>query len=228
MKITNEIERIQFDTREPLKDELAQEVEYLFEVNGKSVYTFYCSPSELDALATGYLCTNQYISTPEQLTGLDFCENKIRAELNPRCATQKTFPETHLRLSCIDIFSAMEKLNTLGKTFQDTGGTHIAGLYHNGEIIFHSEDISRHNAIMKVVGKAFRNKIDLSQAALLLSCRITASVIELTQNTRLPILCSQSAVSSLAVRQASALGLSVSGFIRQGRMNVYSGNQRFI
>jgi formate dehydrogenase assembly factor FdhD len=228
MKITNEIERIQFDSRETIKDELAREVEYQLEVNGKTAYTFFCSPTELDALATGYLFTHQYIRTAEELIGLDFSGNKIRVEINQRYEIQNTFPETNLRLRCKDIFSAMENLNALGRTFQETGGTHIAGLLHRGEISFHSEDISRHNAIMKVLGKAFRNNIELSQSALLLSCRITASVIALVQNTRLPILCSQSAVSSLAARQASALGLSVSGFIRQGRMNLYSGNQRFI
>ncbi|MGM0612174.1 MAG: formate dehydrogenase accessory sulfurtransferase FdhD [Bacteroidota bacterium] len=227
MKTNKQITRISTQGVETITDQLAIESEYELILNGHKEYTFLCSPESLKHLTIGYLYAYEKIKSANDIKHLDIKNNEISVEF--LSSSTVTISNKHeITFSIEKIREAMNELNQKGQIFHATGCTHIAGLLNERDIICHFEDISRHNAILKTLGYAIQHNIPLWNCALLLSCRITSSVIDLIAETPLNVLCSQSAVSSLAMDKAIKTGKSVLGFIRHNRMNLYTGNQRFI
>lgn len=141
---------------------------------------------------------------------------------------EEYFSESYSYIDYKKITSIMHLLNNYGQTFHATGGTHISGLFRVQKFVCVFEDISRHNSIMKTLGCGLRKQLDLSHSVLFVSCRITAGIIEMLADSPLNIICSQSAVTDLAVEKARFHGKSIIGFIRGERMNVYTNNYLFI
>ena len=227
MKTNKQITRISLQNSETITDQLAIETEFDFIVNGKNEYTFFCSPENVEYLAIGYLYTHNKILSSKDIKTLDIKNKKISVEIFESLQTENIDNE-EVTFSLALIKKSIKELNQKGDIFHATGCTHICGLLKENSIICYFEDISRHNAIYKTLGYGIQNNISLRDCALLLSCRITASIIDLVSATPVKVLCSQSAVSSLAVDKAKKAGKSVLGFIRQERVNLYTGNQRII
>jgi FdhD protein len=120
------------------------------------------------------------------------------------------------------------QLRTRQSVFERTGGLHAAALFNaNGDLVVLREDIGRHNAVDKVVGWALlQNMIPLSNHALLVSGRGGFEIIQKAIAAGVPIVASVSAPSSLAVRLARELNLTLIGFLRGRRFVVYSGESR--
>jgi len=112
--------------------------------------------------------------------------------------------------------------------FHRTGGLHAAGLFDaRGRRLALAEDVGRHNAVDKVIGEAARfGRLPLSDALLLVSGRAGFEIVHKARRAGIPILCSVSAPSSLAVRLAREGGQTLVGFLRAGRCNVYCGAER--
>ncbi|MFW6019004.1 MAG: formate dehydrogenase accessory sulfurtransferase FdhD [Bacteroidales bacterium] len=227
MKTNKQITRISSQNSEVMTDQLAIEKQYELILNGKKEYTFVCSPENIDYMTIGYLYTHEKIKSTKDIQRFDRNNGKIDVALLKSTQNDKPYQD-EVTFSIDIIKESMKDLNKKGLIFQATGCTHISGLLKSNNIICHFEDISRHNAIYKTLGYAIQNDIPLGKCALLLSCRITASVITLIQATPLQILCSQSAVSSLAIDKALETRKSIMGFIRQDRINLYTGHQRLI
>ena len=128
-------------------------------------------------------------------------------------------------ITVASIWSAADKLNQNSILFKDTGVTHIAGIFNEGNAVF-TEDISRHCALDKIVGLALHEKIDLSQAVLLTSCRLTASTIVKAVHSIILIVTSTSAVISFAIECANIYDITLIGFAKQRRFNVYFHRER--
>jgi len=112
--------------------------------------------------------------------------------------------------------------------FGRTGGLHAAGLFDaRGRRLALAEDVGRHNAVDKVIGEAARfGRLPLAEALLLVSGRAGFEIVHKARRAGIPILCSVSAPSSLAVRLAREGGQTLVGFLREGRCNVYCGAER--
>jgi FdhD protein len=115
-------------------------------------------------------------------------------------------------------------------TFQRTGGLHATGLFTpEGELLKVSEDIGRHNAMDKVIGWALRNnRAPLHPSILCVSGRLSFELVQKAAMARAPILVGVGAPSSLAVRLAHDKGMTLAGFARGERVNVYTGTERVI
>ena len=124
--------------------------------------------------------------------------------------------------------SLPEKLRAHQSVFERTGGLHAAALFNaQGEFVALREDIGRHNAVDKVVGWALlQGLIPLSSHILLVSGRGGFEIIQKAIAAGVPIVASVSAPSSLAVRLARELNLTLIGFLRGRRFVVYSGQER--
>jgi FdhD protein len=114
------------------------------------------------------------------------------------------------------------------EAFDRTGGLHAAALFDgSGKLLVIREDIGRHNAVDKVLGNAFLNKLlPLDRHILLVSGRSSFEIMQKALAGRVPIIAAVSAPSSLAVKFAIDNGQTLIGFLRGDRMNIYAGKQR--
>jgi FdhD protein len=112
--------------------------------------------------------------------------------------------------------------------FQLTGGLHATGLFSaDGELLLVREDVGRHNAMDKVVGWALREDVlPLHGHVLCVSGRLAFELVQKAAVAGAPILVGVGAPTSLAVQLADELGMTLCGFARQGRLNVYAGAGR--
>ena len=112
--------------------------------------------------------------------------------------------------------------------FDRTGGVHAAGLFTaSGEPVVIREDVGRHNAVDKVVGWAVREgRLPLSEHALQVSGRVSFELVQKAYLAGIPVLSAVSAPSSLAVDLAGEVGMTLLGFVREGRMTAYSRPDR--
>lgn len=132
---------------------------------------------------------------------------------------------------CVDvelIEALPEKMREAQRVFSSTGGLHAAALFdRNGKLLALREDVGRHNALDKIVGWALMNdRLPLRECVLLVSGRASYELAQKSIVAGIPILCAVSAPSSLAVGLASAFNLTLTGFVRGRRANVYSGRER--
>ncbi len=113
-------------------------------------------------------------------------------------------------------------------TFEHTGGLHATGLYEpDGTLLFTREDVGRHNAMDKVVGRALLDGlVPLNERILCVSGRLSFELVQKAAVAGAPILIGVSAPSSLAISLAEDRGMTRCGFARKGRVNVYSHPHR--
>jgi FdhD protein len=126
------------------------------------------------------------------------------------------------------VLSLPESLRGAQRIFDQTGGLHAAALFDTeGKLLESREDVGRHNAVDKLIGQAFlAGKIPLRDSVLLVSGRVSFEIVQKAAVAGIPITCAVSAPSSLAVQAAERLGMTVVGFLRGEKFNIYSHPER--
>jgi FdhD protein len=135
----------------------------------------------------------------------------------PRVESRLTVPATF-------VSSLPDRLREAQPAFAATGGLHATGLFSaEGDLLCLREDVGRHNAIDKVVGWAFgEGRLPLGEAILCVSGRLSFELVQKAAVAGCPLMVAVGAPSSLAVQLAADRGITLCGFVRGGRMNVYT------
>jgi FdhD protein len=139
-------------------------------------------------------------------------------------AVQAPRVESELRLPATLVAELPERLRAAQRAFEATGGLHATGLFSwEGELLCLREDVGRHNAFDKVIGRAFLDGLlPLARSVVCVSGRLSFELVQKAAVAGAPILIAVGAPSSLAVELAADRGITLCGFVRDGSFNVYT------
>jgi len=224
-------------------------------VNEQELVTLLCSPSHQQNMALGFLFSEGFIAKKEELKGITENKNRgivwitlhrsFEIDDNFRkgrtvttgCARGLTFHKIFERWTGEYITS---KFNVAAKIISDisadlrqnsslylqSGGAHSATLYDQSTFLFSREDIGRHNAVDKIIGECLMNDISGDDKILMTSGRVSSEILLKAARWKFPILISRTAPTSAAVKLADELGMTLIGFARGKRMNIYTNSWR--
>jgi len=234
--------RIDGEKKAIVSHEVVEEVPMALFVNGRHVMTAMMSPGTLEDFVTGYLFTEQIIKGPEEIESIKIEKNRmsvITTNLFKVIGTKKTILsgcggstsyvdteklpkiQSDFTISASDIGESIKSVLT-SELHQMTGGIHIVALLGKDRVVTVSEDIGRHNALDRVIGYGLRNGVDFSQTFVVSSGRISSEMVRKCLVAHIPLIVSRGATTTLAVEIAEKTGLTVVGFARAGKMNIYT------
>lgn len=239
---------------ELLKDEVVKEIQLTIVLDGKELVTLLCSPGEKEQLAVGFLFSEGLLQKKTDLErlvvddkrGVVWVDRTKEAKtederigkrfITTGCGKGLSFTDTSeeqnmkvksgLKVSPKSIPPLMKEFHLRSETHKTTGGVHGAALCDEGGIRLFSEDIGRHSAIDKVLGRCLLSGIPMEEHLMIVSGRISSEILLKIARGGIPILVSKSAPSDLGVMLAKRLGITLVGFARGRRMNVYSNRWR--
>lgn len=240
-----------------MKDSVAEEKPLFVFLDKIHYATILCSPSNLEGLVVGRLLSEDVIEAASEIEKLELddetCHVKIkdsantdkparlsrenpraipslRGNLSPCChggGPRKL--ESGPAVKADTILGCVGRLDSMAETFIRTGGVHIAVIYRSdGALVAFAEDVSRHNAVDKVIGIAAMRKTDFSGCFLALSCRLTGDIVRKAARVAIPVVASLAAAVDSGIDAAKEAGLTLVGFVRAGRMNVYASPERIL
>jgi FdhD protein len=152
------------------------------------------------------------------------CGKASLEALDVQCAPVAPGPEV-----APEVLTALpEELRRVQRVFDRTGGLHAAALFDaGGKVLSSREDVGRHNAVDKIVGaELMAGNLPLAGRILLVSGRASFEIVQKAAVAGIPMVCAVSAPSSLAVDAARRFGMTLVGFLREQRFNVYSHAER--
>ena len=127
------------------------------------------------------------------------------------------------------VFDSVNQLNFKAEGFRQTGGLHVAAIYKmDGSLVSLAEDVGRHNAVDKVIGMTALRKVDFGGCFVALSGRISGDVAFKAAKVGLSIVASLSAALSSGIATAEESNVTLAGFVRGKRLNVYTVPERII
>ena len=135
--------------------------------------------------------------------------------------------KSELTVNAEILFNSVNQLNFKAELFRKTGGVHAAAIYKaDGALVAMAEDVGRHNAVDKVIGMAALIQTDFSRCFFALSGRLSGDVVFKASKVGLPIIGSLAAALSSGIEMAEQANLTLAGFVRGKRMNIYTFDER--
>jgi FdhD protein len=237
------------------RDLVVREAPVTIFLNDVDLVTLLCSPKDLEYLAIGFLFAEGLITSKkdiksvfadkkdgvvwvETVEGKKFRDNILaKRSITTGCGRGLSFTDSPKyrkglkadrgsRMQTSQIALLMKEFQDRSQVYKKTGGVHSAGLARDREIVAFNEDIGRHNAIDKIIGECVLKGVKTDGLILMTSGRVSSDIIIKAARGRTPIIVSRSAPTDLSVRLARDLGITLVGFARGSRMNVYSNAWR--
>ncbi len=225
-------------------------------LNDVEVATTQATPRDLDELAAGFLVAEGLLSDRDALKGIDSdvkrglvwvtSDEEVPDDLASRtryitsgCGKGITFASlghtrgldpvvSDLRITASDVYALVGEMARAADAYRDTGGTHACGLARDGALVFVREDVGRHNAVDKLLGRAWLDRVSTADAVLISTGRISYEMAVKAAKAKVPVVVSRSAVTDLAAEVANSLGITLAGYARGGHLAVYTHPERII
>jgi len=243
-------------TKEGRSDtELAVAKEFMFTIflNDRELATILCSPKNLHYLAVGFLASEGILKSRDEIKKMEIddwlgtahmeiegdktADDSITKRLIASgCGGAATFysladaatpkVESTMKISPDEVFALVSEFQHGSQLYLATHGVHSAALADRKDIIVFSEDIGRHNAIDKIFGKCILEDMPTNDRIIISSGRISSEISHKVAKRGIPIIVSLSAPTSLGLKTADKLGITLIGSVRGKRMNVYTHPDR--
>jgi len=134
----------------------------------------------------------------------------------------------HLKINASALFNLFRHFQEKSILYRTTGCIHAAAIADENEILFIAEDVGRHNAVDKIIGWTLLNRVSFKGKIMLVSGRISSEMALKTAKWKIPLIVSRTAPTSLAIEFAEKAGLTLIGFLRGQRFNIYSHPERIV
>lgn len=237
------------------KDAVIREIPLTIFLNGKELITLLCTSENLKYLAVGFLSSEGFIKNRKDIKKLaldkekgmvwiEVKENKdfvkklmFKRLITSGCGKGTTFYsavdatvskkiDSKKNISFQQVTNLVNRMQQSSLLYRSTGGVHSAALCNEEDILIFSEDIGRHNAIDKIFGECILKNIPAEDKIIITSGRVSSEILLKVAKKNIPIIISRSAPTNLAVKLATKLGVTLIGFARGKRMNIYTNDWR--
>jgi len=249
------IERITREGKQEVEDFVTEEQPLTIILNNRELVTLLCSPIDLNYLAVGFLASEGLLESREEIKKVlvDKRRGVVRVEttventeagelifkrlITSGCGRGASFSRatdaremvkatSNQRITATEVFSLAKDFQQRSQAYRSTGGVHSAALCDNRKILVFHEDIGRHNAVDKIFGQVILEGIATADRVIITSGRISSEITLKVVRRQIPLLISKSAPTDAGVSLARDMGITLIGFVRGGRMNVYAGGWR--
>lgn len=250
------VRRITPEGKEDIEEVVTREFPLTIILNDRELVTLLCSPKDMDYLAVGFLYSEGLVNDRSEVKSvlvddqrgvvrvevsgesLDTGEQVFKRLITSGCGRGASFysmadvkhpgVDSKITVNADEVLALMKEFQHRSELFRATGGVHSAALCDNKHIIVFNEDIGRHNAIDKIFGQCLMKDIPTNDRMIVTSGRISSEILLKVAKRNIPILISKSAPTNLGIGLANNLGVTLIGFVRGQRMNVYTHPARVI
>lgn len=244
-------ERYEFKKWEHHDAETIVETPVSLTVNGKVWLTFMCTPVHLEEMAVGFLYNEGIIESMDEVVDVRLCEHGDNVDVwlnrgveqpaswrrTSGCTGGVTavdllakpnvsFDGNRLKVQPEAIENLVEQLFESQSLYRETGGVHTSALSDGKKVLLAAEDIGRHNTLDKIAGLCLKRNIWPENRILITTGRISSEMLQKAARMDVPILVSRTSPSSLSIEMAERYGITLIGYARKHRFNVYSNAQR--
>ena len=244
-------ERYEFKKWEHFEAETIVEMPVSLTVNGNVWLTFMCTPVHLEAMSVGFLHNEGIIESMSEVVEARVCEHGdnvdvwLNHDVEQPTSWRRTsgctggvtavdllaksnvsFDGNRFEVQPEAIGSLVEQLFESQSLYRETGGVHTSALSDGEKILLSAEDIGRHNTLDKIAGLCLMNNVWPEKRILITTGRISSEMLQKAARMEAPILISRTSPSSLSIEMAERYGITLIGYARKHRFNVYSNAQR--
>lgn len=244
-------DKYEFKKWESRDSETIVETPVSLTVNGQVWLTFMCTPVDLEAMAVGFLYNEGIIETMNEVQDVRVCEHgdNVDVWLNHSVEQPTSWRRTSGCTGGITAVDALarvdvsfdgdrprfppeaigflvEQLFEAQSLYRETGGVHTSALSDGEKIIIAAEDIGRHNTLDKISGLCLMNGVSPDIRILITTGRISSEMLQKAARMNVPILISRTSPSSLSIEMVERYGITLIGYARKHRFNVYTNAQR--
>lgn len=243
--------KIAGDSVKEVEDFIAVEKRLRLIINKEEIISLYCTSSMVRELVIGLLMTEGIIKgewcadrmsieyRDEIIVSIEAADAEISKEgrvVTSGCVGGITFakkPETEkindaFTIDTKSLLHIFREFQTRSELYRLTGCIHSAAISDGRNILAFAEDIGRHNAVDKVIGYSLLENIELSGKIMLASGRLSSEIAAKCSKWAIPMLASRTAPTNIAVEIAELRGITLVGFVRGDRLNVYTHQQRIV
>jgi FdhD protein len=236
---------------QPLRNKVISEAVVTLTVNGDIWLSFMCTPSDLEALAVGFLFNERIIQSKAEIASVQVCasgdnvdvwldhavEKPIQWQRTSGCGTGMTRadevnleikPHAAMHISPEVLLNCMEQMLKSQTAYQEARGIHASAVTDGQTIFFQVEDIGRHNTLDKLAGFLVLEPVEITPFIVLTTGRVSLEMLNKSARIGADIILSRTSPTTRSIEQAIRSGITLIGYARRSELNVYAHPERLM